>query len=58
MQAMGVIHGSDRPHRFCEVAAGWSLAQRPADPDPDPAPFDPLALRHARQARPCATTTA
>ena len=45
MQRIGVIYGSDREGRFCDVVGGWVRAQLSKDPDLDLDLIDPLELR-------------
>lgn len=45
MHRIGVIYGSDRAGRFCDVVAGWVLGQLASEPDLELDPIDPLKLK-------------
>lgn len=45
MHRLGVIYGSDREGRFCDVVAGWVLRQLAQDRDFEVEAIDPLQLR-------------
>lgn len=44
MHHIALIHGSDREGRFCDVVAGWALAQLRRHPEIRTEVIDPLAL--------------
>ena len=46
MHHIALIHGSDREGRFCDVVAGWALAQLRRHPEIRTEVIDPLAHDH------------